>query len=882
MKFLLPLFCFLMAVQSFGQNIYSGIVFDQQEGSPILGAYVSLADDYVTSDREGRFTLAVDFCNPCILKISFLGYIPIELDLQPTGGTSGNKDLGVIYLTQNQTLLKEVKVNSTALPYKGNFAGTNYYISPAVFKEIQPLSTEELLRTIPGVNVVGDMGLSNRPNISIRGSWGRRSEKVLLLEDGSPISPAPYIAPGIYYNPISDRIDGVEVYTGADILQYGPNNMYGIINYLTPKPPQVPQLRAKVVGGQRGFFTGLMSYGGTWDKVGAQIEAVYKRFDGFVDNSSVEMVNLNAKIYSELSSRQSLYFKVSAQFEDNKATLSSITPFTFQNSPTQNPFDADRFTMHRYGMDIIHKYIIDDKTTMSSKLFASEFARDWWRQDNAIIRAADARSYLGDSWLNERFGYLEGLSFGEEDFIRVGRIRNGRESTTDSRWHFSVVGIEEHLSRSWKSNAISHQFDMNLKLHYETYTDMVLRADSSRWARSGQFIRDIQYGLFSVSGFARYRWSSCNFGFTPIVRVERVWMDKTDRLITAQNPSIDNPRVNDIVNEYTVVLPGATVDYQFPRIKVFASAYQGYIAPSKNFAFLVERDGVITNPDFGQVVNMQPELNLNIEIGMRGQFIPDRIEGQVALFRNRIRNFYLAGWNEFFDKLGRIQVIGLESAIKINLLSPSLRHHQLSLQPNITWMQSRVLSGELLDRHLFSNIVHSQATLQEFADRYNSNPASYKVLRSDGQGGVITHNGELTIDQVREIVSTTYIFGPDHLSNHEAPYTPRISAYINATYRYRQFNIGIVYNYVGAQFTEFANFSAESADGSIGRLDAFRTWDIHLNYDWVQAGKKSLHFFIVAKNIENRIFKMSRLNRANSGIFPGGFRQINAGVTIDL
>ena len=45
------------------------------------------------------------------------------------------------------------------------------------------------------------------------------------MEDGSPISPAPYTAPGIYYNPVSDRVDAIEVSTGSDVLRYGPNNM---------------------------------------------------------------------------------------------------------------------------------------------------------------------------------------------------------------------------------------------------------------------------------------------------------------------------------------------------------------------------------------------------------------------------------------------------------------------------------------------------------------------------------------------------------------------------------------------------------------------------------------------------------------------------------
>ncbi|MBK8348543.1 MAG: hypothetical protein IPL08_13360 [Saprospiraceae bacterium] len=99
-----------------------------------------------------------------------------------------------------------------------------------------------------------------------------------------------------------------------------------IINYITPKPLQEPALRFKVSGGQRGYFVGLLSYGGTWNKVGSQVEAVFKRFDGFTKNSALSMINLNAKIFAELAENQSLYFKVSGQFEDNQASLSSITP----------------------------------------------------------------------------------------------------------------------------------------------------------------------------------------------------------------------------------------------------------------------------------------------------------------------------------------------------------------------------------------------------------------------------------------------------------------------------------------------------------------------------------------------------------------------------
>ena len=36
------------------------------------------------------------------------------------------------------------------------------------------------------------------------------------------------------------------------------------------------------------------------------------------------------------------------------------------------------------------------------------------------------------------------------------------------------------------------------------------------------------------------------------------------------------------------------------------------------------------------------------------------------------------------------------------------------------------------------------------------------------------------------------------------------------------------------------------------------------------------------KNITNEVYKASRLHRLSSGIMPGGFRQINAGIKINL
>lgn len=849
-----------------------GTVMDESK-QPLTGVLViPNSGKPVYTNNDGAFILDAAK-GDLVITLRYLGNEDLVINQVVK---NENIDLGKIAMVEKATFLKEVNVSATAMPYKSSFEGSNHYVSPLQLKKIQPISTEEVLKTLPGVNVLGDMGLSNRINVSIRGSWGRRSEKVLMMEDGSPISPAPYTAPGIYYNPISDRIDGIEVYTGADILRYGPNNMFGIINYITPKPPQQPGLRAKISGGQRGYFTGLLSYGGTWNKVGSQIEAVYKRFDGFIKNSSVDMINLNAKIFAELAENQSIYFKISGQFEDNKASLSSITPYTFSIDPTEGPFDADRFTMHRYGLDIIHKWVPNSTSDLTTKIFASDFARDWWRQSNTVVKAANVRGYVGEEIFSQRYSYLDGKTFGDDDYVRVGTITNGRESTTDSRWHFTVAAIEETYSKKWSGENWSNGLEAQFKLYTETYKDQVLAADSTRWARSGRFTTDLAYDLQSVSGYIRNHFVINKFEITPILRVEKVWMNREDRLALARNPNLTSDKDLARVNEYSIFQPGLTLGYQFSNLKVFGSAYKGYIAPSKYFAFLVERDGVLVNPLSAEdLSNVKPEVSLNTELGIRGEIIKGRLAGQIAVFNNRISNFYVAGWNEYFDKLAVLNVGGFEAALRYEIL-PLGGNHKLSIQPNITLLRTNVASGELVDRHLFTQIKHTAATKQEFVDKVNSNPAGYDVFVK--QNGVdVKLDRAITIEDLDNVSKTVYKFGDNGIKDGVTPYAPEIAYNVNLYYTYKKFGIGFGYNFVGDQYGEFANFENESGDGGLGKIKSFHTFDANVNYDFMIKDIRA-SLFVAAKNLGDDVFVASRLNRGQSGIMSGGFRQINAGL----
>lgn len=852
-----------------------GIVLDKEDYQPLSGAFIEVLPDStkITSDIEGHFKV-ISLLDSCILRIRYLGYDDLQIPL-----FKGSSRIKVHLLRSNATL-SEILVSASPLPYKSEVKGSNFRLNPQKLKQINPLGTEEALKMIPGVNIVGDMGLSNRPNISIRGSWGRRSKKVLLLEDGTAAAPAPYIAPGAYYNPVSDRITAVEVYKGAELLRYGPNNMYGAINYITALPPQKPQLRLKLMGGQRNYTTGLLSYGGTWNNLGALVEGVYKRFDGFTQNSSVEVLNLNAKIFSKLSENQSLYFKVSGQAEENQASLSSQTPFTFKVDPQQNPLDADQFTMRRYGVDVIHKLNLNKQLNITSKIYGSDFERDWWRQITNKIKASAVKNYVGDDIYHDRYQYLKNEDPDDEDYVIVGRLNDGHESTSDSRWAYTVSGIKETINYNWTAWGQKHEFESGLNIHRETFKDRFLVADNSRWSRNGTTTTDLWYRLLSFNVYTQNQFNFGTWTITPILRLEHINMFRQDLIAAADNPNLINTKEGREYNIYTQALPGISIEKKVKNGIVYSGVYQGMIAPSKVFGFLVEQDGIITNPLATQSINIRPELSWNKELGWRGQLIRDQLAGQFTYFHNTTRNFYAGGRNEVFTTLGKINVHGLEISLQKSLLRRG--DHRLDLSLNASWMKSRVLSGQLEDRDLFSQVIHSNATKEEYIHKVNANREAFKIFVKSNDGEILLQKQELQIEDFPSISKSVLTFGEKSIENAEAPYTPRINTSVGIDYSYNSLSTGWLLHYVGSQYTEFHNFKQESSDGAIGQLPSYHTMDAYVRYHVIANHGMEMTLFLNGKNLTNRIYKASRLNRATSGIFPGGFRQLVLGLDLQF
>jgi outer membrane receptor for Fe3+-dicitrate len=115
--------------------------------------------------------------------------------------------------------LAEVRVIATPAEL-ARIPGSATLVTPAALNPWRTTTINDVLRRVPGVTVREEEGLGLRPNIGLRGLNPTRSTKVLLLEDGIPVTFAPYGDNAAYYHPPVTRFeDRGGARRGADRLR---------------------------------------------------------------------------------------------------------------------------------------------------------------------------------------------------------------------------------------------------------------------------------------------------------------------------------------------------------------------------------------------------------------------------------------------------------------------------------------------------------------------------------------------------------------------------------------------------------------------------------------------------------------------------------------
>jgi len=146
--------------------------------------------------------------------------------------------------------VREVTVQGNKADALKRASGSGTTIGEREIKNAQPESTSELLRRVPGLQLHTEDPMGFRLNLGVRGLSSTRSRLILMEEDGVPVVVSPYGEPELYYTPMVERIQRLDVIKGGDALRYGPQTV-GAVVQLHSFEPTVKSARARTVHSKR-------------------------------------------------------------------------------------------------------------------------------------------------------------------------------------------------------------------------------------------------------------------------------------------------------------------------------------------------------------------------------------------------------------------------------------------------------------------------------------------------------------------------------------------------------------------------------------------------------------------------------------------------------
>jgi Fe(3+) dicitrate transport protein len=534
-------------------------------------------------------------------------------------------------------------------------------IDSAVLAQSRAFNLDEALRKVPGVYTRSEEGFGLRPNIGIRGLNPTRSSKVLLLEDGIPVTIAPYGDNATYYHPPVERFESIEVVKGAGQVLYGPQTVGGVLNYVTPQPPSSRAGSIAIDGGNLDYLNARVQYGDMIGKTGFLLGAMRKQGEGARENLRHGLSDFNAKIIRPIGNRQNLSLKANYWIEDSQVTYSGLRLSEFEANPRANPFRNDAFNLNRFGASASHAVSFTPNSVLSTTAYGYSVERNWWRQSsNSAQRPNDSADPACGGMAN-----LD-TTCGNE-----GRLRN-----------YAVWGIEPRVRTQQKWFGIRNDVDFGGRIHFETQERQQQNGPLPT-SRDGVTVENNQRLNRAYSSFLQNRFVLGKLSITPGLRLEHVRYHRLNRLINAQGQT-----------NLTQWIPGVGANYApNPNLLFFAGVHRGFAPP---------RTEDIINNNTGGVVDLDAELSWNYEAGFRTRARGSSFEATWfrTNFQNQIIPANLAGGvGAVLTSAGQTVQEGLELAGEAQWRSMGGSRHSMYLRGAFTY----VARAEFRERR-FSNV----------------------------------------------------------------------------------------------------------------------------------------------------------------------------------
>ncbi len=587
-----------------------------------------------------------------------------------------------------------------------NHPGARTVIREETIHESGAEHVRELLRRVPGLQVQESNGTGGSDlalNVGARGLTSRLSPRSTILIDGVPMAFAPYGQPQLSLAPVAvGNLQSIDVVRGGGAVRYGPQNVGGIINFITREIPAETAGNASItseVAGHGGFKTQTSAFlGGTADNgMGAALLYSGVRGAGYRDENNGTLIDdfmlKNKFALSEIDELATSlhYYRADA---DMPGGLSAAQ---FEDDPYQSVRPYDSFEGER--KDISFKY-----TRTPDELRTFELASYYYE------------SFRGSNIVTEQ--------------VAPANPRTDKLLSYPREYH--VFGIEPRYSQLFFAGDTSHEVGVGYRyidegMHETTKSSgAYLRAGGSPYATPVTVTADNTGGTEAHSVYIDDRINVGNWTVTPGLRYERVRTTWHSRLKGFQR------EVN-----YLEPLPSLNVMYHL------SDAWKLYANYNTSFGslqyFQLGQDPGAPLPSYGNEVGpgLEPEKAHTYEVGTR--YNNGAWSAEVTLFRidfdSQLQYVKQDGWTQ----LGATSHNGIETALSYDLGSLDSALDGLSAYASFAYTKATADKGVFADKDL-SFYSRETATLGLRYERnrwtWNLDGYAQSQQRSPGPGPV--------------------------------------------------------------------------------------------------------------------------------------------------
>jgi vitamin B12 transporter len=297
-------------------------------------------------------------------------------------------------------------------------------------KKIQSRQAEtvlEMLRDVPGVDVVQSGSRGNGTSIFIRGA---DSDQVLVLVDGVEVN-STTLGSFDFAHLTTENVERIEVLRGAGGTLYGSQAIGGVVNIITKKGDGPPELTLSNGGGNGSTHREVAALRGTEGKLGYSLSVAHLQSDGFRRfNDDYENLATSARLDYKITEDASL--KGIFHFTQTDLGLFNSNNFAPGNQGDPNAREAS--TQYLGKLEWEQRIFKNWDYRIAGSIFR-ELLEDTDRPDSCTIfgfpcdvRSRDrfrTRILTGEFQTNYRAGDWSTTTFGLEHTLRQASTSGG-------------------------------------------------------------------------------------------------------------------------------------------------------------------------------------------------------------------------------------------------------------------------------------------------------------------------------------------------------------------------------------------------------------------------------------------------------------------------